>query len=113
MLKGTIFVIFSAMVAVAWGYSAGAPEAVCDDMTPKHPVEPKKTPLPYKISVDRKEAKSGEIVKITIGGKAFKGYFVQVRKGNKAVGSFVIPDTDKFSKIVNCHGAPGVSIYFF
>jgi hypothetical protein len=106
----TALIVISAIVATAWGYSAGAPESVCDDMTPKHPVEPQKSPLPYTISVSKKEAKGGEVVDITIGGKTFKGFLVQVRNGDKAVGSFQIPDTDKYSKPINCHGTNGVSI---
>jgi hypothetical protein len=107
MIMKTALIVISAIVATAWGYSAGAPESVCDDMTPKHPVEPQKSPLPYTISVSKKEAKGGEIVDITIGGKTFKGFLVQVRNGDKAVGSFQIPDTDKYSKPINCHGTNG------
>lgn len=107
-MKATLIVI-SAVVATAWGYSAGAPESVCDDMIPKHPVLPQKSPLPYTISVSKKEAKAGEIVDITIGGKPFKGFLVQVRNGKNAVGSFQIPDSDKYAKVINCHGTTAVS----
>ncbi|RZC32835.1 Reeler domain containing protein [Asbolus verrucosus] len=97
-------IALSALVVAAWGYSAGAPESVCDDMTPKHPVEPQKTPLPYNVAVSRKEAKAGDIIDITISGKIFKGFLLEVRNGDKAVGSFIIPDTDKYAKTINCHG---------
>ncbi|XP_044268800.1 putative defense protein Hdd11 [Tribolium madens] len=100
----TTLIVFSAIVATAWGYSAGAPESVCDDMIPKHPVLPQKSPLPYTVSVSKKEAKPGETIDITIGGKPFKGFLLQVRNGEHAVGSFQIPDTDKLAKSINCHG---------
>ncbi|KAJ3654239.1 hypothetical protein Zmor_013438 [Zophobas morio] len=106
MLKIALVVV-SALVATSWGYSAGAPESVCDDMTPKHPVDPQKPPLPYTIAVSKKEAKAGEVVEITIGGKPFKGFLLQVRNGDKAVGSFDIADTDKYAKAINCHGTAG------
>lgn len=110
MFKSAL-VVFASLVALGWGYSAGAPETVCDDMTPKHPVEPQKSVLPYTVSVSKKEAKQGETIDITISGKSFKGYLVQVRNGNKAVGSFVIPETDRYSKTINCHGGKSVSTF--
>lgn len=113
----THFVVFAvlALTAVAvQGYSGGAPEGVCDDMTPKHPVAPQTTRFPYTISLNKKEVKAGDDVEITIsGGKPFKGYLLQVRDGDKAVGSFVIPDTDKYSKGINCHGSKGVRFHFY
>lgn len=98
-----------AVVSGAWCYSAGAPESVCDDMTPKHPVEPQKSKLPYTVSVNKKEVNVGDVVEITVGGKPFKGVLLQVREGNKAVGSFLIPDDDKYTKAITCHGNKGVS----
>ncbi|XP_050309526.1 putative defense protein Hdd11 [Anthonomus grandis grandis] len=103
MSKLIAFTVLS-LVASAWAYSAGAPEGVCDDMTPKHPVDPQKSRMPYKISIEKAQVKSGDEVKIGIDGKAFKGFFLQVRDGNKAVGSFQIPGDDKYLKTVNCHG---------
>ncbi|XP_019878453.1 putative defense protein Hdd11 [Aethina tumida] len=96
-----------AVVSGAWCYSAGAPESVCDDMTPKHPVEPQKSKLPYTVSVNKKEVNAGDVVEITVGGKPFKGVLLQVREGNKAVGSFLIPDDDKYTKAITCHGNKG------
>lgn len=68
-----ILVTLLSIVATAWGYSAGAPEGVCDDMTPKHPVAPQKSRFPYKISLDKTEVKAEEEVVINIIGKPFKG----------------------------------------
>ncbi|XP_066260415.1 putative defense protein Hdd11 [Euwallacea similis] len=106
MAKFLIVTLFS-LVAAAWGYSAGAPEGVCDDMTPKHPVAPQKSAFPYKVALDKSEVKPGEEVLITVSGKPFKGFFVQVREDYKAVGTFQIPGDHKFIKTVNCHGTKG------
>lgn len=110
MTRYVIFMILG-LVAIVRGYSGGAPEGVCDDMTPKHPVAPQKSAFPYTVSLNKKEVKGGENVEITIsGGPPFKGYLLQVRDGDKAVGTFEIPATDKYSKTINCHGTKGVSI---
>lgn len=112
MLKLTIFVTLS-ICSTAWAYSSGAPESVCSDMTPKHPVDPQKTKFPYKISVSKNEVKSGETVDITVGGdKNFKGYLLQVRDGDKAVGTFVVSDSDKYTRAINCNDIKGVSTVF-
>lgn len=68
-----ILITLLSIVATAWGYSAGAPEGVCDDMTPKHPVAPQKSRFPYKITLDKTEVKPEEEVLISIIGKPFKG----------------------------------------
>lgn len=72
MTKLVIFTLLS-VAATAWGFSGGAPELVCDDMVPKHPVAPQKSRLPYKIAIDKAEIKAGEQAQITIGSKSFKG----------------------------------------
>ncbi|WP_369292673.1 Reeler domain-containing protein, partial [Nocardioides abyssi] len=51
-------------------------------MTPKHPVPPQKSRLPYKVSVEKNEVQPGEEVVINISGKVFKGFFLQVREGD-------------------------------
>ncbi|CAG9771846.1 unnamed protein product [Ceutorhynchus assimilis] len=103
MVKLVAFALVS-LAASAWGYSAGAPEGVCNDMTPKHPVDPQKSKLPYKIAISKAEVKAGEEIEISVNGKAYKGLFLQVRDGDKAVGSFQIAGNDKLFKAVNCHG---------
>lgn len=106
----TFFAIL-AVITGAHAYSGGAPEAVCEDMTPKHPAPPQTSKFPYTISVSNKEIKSGDEVEITIsGGNSFKGFLLQVRDGDKPVGSFKIPDTDKYAKTINCLGGKAVNI---
>ncbi|KAG5883230.1 hypothetical protein JTB14_011422 [Gonioctena quinquepunctata] len=98
-------IVLLSTIACSHAFSGGAPVGTCDDMTPKHPVDPQKSPLPYKISVSKNEIKAGDAVDIVISGKQFKGFLLQVRKGDKAVGQFQIPDNDKYAKAITCHGA--------
>lgn len=103
------FLVATTLMGVVYSYSAGAPEGVCDDMTPKHGVDSQTSPIPYTISIDKDKVKPGEQVKITINGKeSFKGYLLQVRDGSKAVGTFKIPTDDKYRKAINCHNSKQV-----
>lgn len=48
------YVFIAVSLACANGYSSGAPESVCQDMVPKHPVPPQSTPPPYTITTSTK-----------------------------------------------------------
>ncbi|XP_022908423.2 putative defense protein Hdd11 isoform X2 [Onthophagus taurus] len=100
-----ILIPLLALIPVTLSYSGGAPEAVCEDMTPKHPnpPQPPKT-FPYKVSVSENEIKSGGRTQITISGDGYKGFLLQVRDGDKPVGSFQIPDDHRYAKTINCSG---------
>lgn len=110
----TSVILFVAISSV-YCYSGGAPVEVCDSMIPNHPVDPQKSKFPYTVTVDKTEVKGGQKVAITIKGgdvqKSFKGYFLQVRNGEKAVGTFDISDSDKYSKAITCHEAKQVCDY--
>lgn len=108
MLKFALIAACALVTAVS-AYSAGAPTAVCDDMTPKHPVAPQSTAIPYKIQVSKSQVAPGADVDIKIVGKKFKGFLLQVREGDKAVGSFKISPDDKYFKAISCHGTQNVS----
>lgn len=110
MQKLACFAFILSAATTVWAYSSGAPTTVCDDMTPKHPFEPQASELPYTVSISKKTLKPGEDTEITISGKEFKGFLVQVRKGDKAVGSFDIDSKDKDSKALTCHGSAKVSL---
>lgn len=109
MIKLQFFTIL-AVASSSYAYSGGAPESTCDHMTPQHPVDPQATKFPYEILIGKKKISPGDTVDLTIGkDKAFKGFLLQVRKGDKSVGQFVIPDDHKFAKTLNCHGGKAVS----
>ncbi|XP_030746735.1 putative defense protein Hdd11 [Sitophilus oryzae] len=105
-----LVILVASFAATAWGFSAGAPLSVCDDMLPKHPVDPQKSTMPYKITINKEEVGPGGEVEIKVGGKFFLGVLLQVRnEKNKAVGTFPIPGNDKYFKAIDCHGNKGSS----
>lgn len=112
MFKLRLFIVL-AVASLTYAYSGGAPEGTCDDMTPQHPVDPQSSKFPYEIQISKKKISPGDTVDITIGkDKVFKGFLLQVRKGEKSVGQFVIPDDHKFAKALGCHNGKAVSIIY-
>ncbi|XP_046385854.1 putative defense protein 1 [Ischnura elegans] len=100
--------ILAALVTLATlthGYKKGAPKESCDDMKPEHGVDPKTTKFPYSITLSKSKIPPGGKVTVTLSGsdsETFKGYFVQARVGNKAVGHF---DEAPGAGFVDCHGS--------
>ncbi|XP_057671504.1 putative defense protein 3 [Diorhabda carinulata] len=72
-------------------------------MEPFHLVNAQTSKMPYKISIDKPKVKPGETVEIGIDGP-YKGLIVEVRKGNKASGNFVLNKTENYFQTINCHG---------
>ncbi|XP_072389162.1 putative defense protein 1 [Diabrotica undecimpunctata] len=100
-------ILFSIVLSIIYSidaFSGGAPQTVCDDMTPVHLVGPKTSKLPYNVTVDRSEVKGGEIVEISIQG-SYKGVLVEVRNGKRAAGTFIVSGDDRFVKTIDCHGS--------
>lgn len=58
--------VMACVVSVTYAYSGGAPVEVCEDMTPKHPAPPKKTKMPYSVSVNSDAVSGGGVVKIDL-----------------------------------------------
>lgn len=92
-----------------YAFSGGAPELVCDDMMPIHLVPPQRSKLPYIVGANNTEIKGGETVQIEIGGGRFKGLMMEVRKGNRATGKFLLDEDENDFKTINCHGGKNVS----
>lgn len=103
--KLVILLAVASCLAAVQAYSKGAPVDVCEDMTPKHPVPPQKTRMPYSVRVNKDKVRSGETVKITLNGQdSFKGFLVQVRQGGKnlPIGKFVVDAKDKHVHTIGC-----------
>jgi len=102
-----VITLFASKVA---GYGSGAPESeqICQDLTPKHGVDPQKASNPYQLSVDKANVKCEEQVRLTISGgnTPFKGFIVQGRKlGSQVpVGKF---QPGENNKLLNCGGIAG------
>ncbi|KAI8427609.1 hypothetical protein MSG28_002098 [Choristoneura fumiferana] len=107
----TYLVVVVSAVAFADAYSAGAPEGACQDMIPRHPVAPQKSPAPYTITTSTKVVKAGTPMEVVISGKGpsntMRGLLLQARQGDKIVGKFTLPPNDRFAQLINC-GESGV-----
>ncbi|CAB3231258.1 unnamed protein product [Arctia plantaginis] len=107
------YVVIAVSLACAHGYSSGAPESVCQDMVPKHPVPPQSTPPPYTITTSTKTVKAGTPMEVVITGKKttdkMRGLLLQAREGTKIVGKFTLAPNDSFAQLLNC-GEPGNAV---
>ncbi|XP_075992059.1 reeler domain-containing lethal (2) 34Fc [Anticarsia gemmatalis] len=107
------YVVLAIALVGANAYSSGAPESVCQDMVPKHPVPPQKTPPPYTVTTSTKVVKAGTPMEVVVSGKApentIRGLLLQARAGDKIVGKFTLAPNDPFAKLLNC-GEPGNAI---
>lgn len=101
----------------AQGYSTGAPTEVCEDMLPQHGEPVQTTESPYTLTPNRKSAKGGETITLTLASKdfsKFKGFMVQARDGqSKPVGSFMsLPQSKSGTefkgkwKVISCPKGP-------
>ncbi|PSN41753.1 hypothetical protein C0J52_08860 [Blattella germanica] len=100
--NGLCLLLLVTVPAVIYGYKSGAPDTVCDSMEPNHGTTAQTSASPYSIKVSPKSIKAGQQVTVTITGNnanPIKGFFVQGRVGNKAVGSF---KAQSGVKLVDC-----------
>ncbi|CAH1645074.1 unnamed protein product [Spodoptera littoralis] len=106
-------VLAASLVVAANAYSSGAPESVCGDMVPKHPVPRQSSPPPYKITTSTQAAKAGTPLEIVISGNGptdtIRGLLVQARAGDKPIGKFTLKPNDPFAQLLNC-GEPGNAV---
>ncbi|XP_059477369.1 putative defense protein Hdd11-like isoform X2 [Neocloeon triangulifer] len=94
--------LFTGLVALAAGYGGGAPEGACGDMVPQHHTPPQTSASPFAIDINRNTVKPKGKVYVTLSAKegdSFKGFFIQARVGDTAVGKF---DPADGVKLVNC-----------
>ena len=112
--KSLLFLLLLGVLKTSDGYSSGAPSSACEDMVPQHHTPPQTSPFPYAVVLNKKEIKSGESVTVTITGteaaKNFKGFFVQARVGDVAVGKFL---KTKNVDLVNCGDSKEVSYFSY
>lgn len=77
---------------VVSGNRIGAPEEACGHLSTRHKIPPQdqsKNPIPFKIGIIPDHIKSGGFLTITLKGtRPFKGFLIQVRLGDKALGHF-------------------------
>ena len=105
-----IAILISATFHESLGFSSGAPNSRCGDMTPKHDNHSSSAETsPYSVKVGKPYYMPGENVRVSIESSSddIKGFLIQARQvgGNVAVGSFSsAPDG---GQLLNC-GDPKV-----
>ncbi|KAJ8729585.1 hypothetical protein PYW08_001166 [Mythimna loreyi] len=108
-------VLAVSLVAAANAYSTGAPESVCQDMVPKHPVPKQSSPPPYTITTSTKSVKAGTPMEVVVTGKGpantIRGILFQARdvQTDKIVGTFTLKPSEKVLQLLNC-GEPGNAV---
>lgn len=108
-----IVFIFIANLIIVCADPFGATTRSCYDMIPRHFVEPLDASFPFKITINPTKVNPGDIVKITLNSKVFRGFLIQVRKQDTPVGVFEIAHDDKHSKTIACHGTKNVLSFVF
>ncbi|KAJ8726206.1 hypothetical protein PYW07_000904 [Mythimna separata] len=113
-------VLAVALVAAANAYSTGAPESVCNDMIPKHPVPKQTSPPPYTIETSTKTVKAGTPMEVVVSGNTpankIRGLLVEARNVKPKVpivpeilGTWTLAPNEKVAQLLNC-GAPGNAV---
>lgn len=112
MLIGTMLKVIAIVLTIlgaSIAYPTGAPEEICDSMIPGHGVDPQSSRFEYKATPSEEVVKSSQTVKIEIRGpRSFKGFLIEMRDGDNAVGKFIIQDNDANAKTLNCHSGIAV-----
>jgi len=91
-------IVLFALVAQVLSYPNGPSNLACVTMTPNHGgAAAQTTTSPYQVTVSSQSVKAGETLTVTIGGSAFKGFFMQARTNEEdyqIVGEFLSADID-------------------
>ncbi|XP_045479924.1 putative defense protein Hdd11-like [Harmonia axyridis] len=105
MKKSVCLLFLLGAVISTWAYPSGAPpNLVCDSMAVKHGIhDPQSSKIPYTVSIVQPDLSPEEETDIIISGDDFKGFFIQVRSGDKAVGSFVTSPEYQDYQTMTCH----------
>jgi hypothetical protein len=109
-LYGLCVLLIITIPAHITAFKSGAPESVCDSMTPEHHSTPQTKPSPYTITPSKLKIKAGDSVQVTLSGTdntKFRGYFIQARVGNTPIGKF---EKGPEINLVDCGSGTGVRV---
>lgn len=92
------------------GFSLGAPDTTCGNITPGHGVSPQTTPAPYTVTPGAVRVIAGEKMLVTLeaaAGESFMGFLLQARTADtdQVAGTFFTTD----HKYLNCDNGMNVS----
>lgn len=110
-----VIVLVVAFIGSVSCFSGGAPESECSTLTPRHHVDPQKSPFPYTINLSKKQVRAGETIEVTIRGKTaddvFKGFIAQARVGDTQIGTWDASTASSYAQIKNCGNSKSVSTF--
>lgn len=106
----TVLSLLGSLIPLSNQYPSGAPESVCDTLTPFHGggIAPQQGVAPYRILPSAQSISQGQTLRLEIAGNppelSFGGFMVHARSTSppyQVVGRFA-PSADGLSKLTNC-----------
>ncbi|XP_067677368.1 putative defense protein 3 [Haliotis asinina] len=83
MTEHILLVVACVLPAVVWGFSRGAGDQACINLTPNHDSTSQNSTPPYTLIVDTTSIRQGGVVTVTLNataaGDTFRGFLVQAR----------------------------------
>lgn len=118
MFARIFFIVACVALPSAWAYSSGAPNGACVSMLPQHGVDPQESPAPYKLLLSANSLRAGDEVELELKGNGqgdlIKGFLVQARVGNEAIGQFKVSPNNKLAQTLSCgNGNQVICLIFF
>ncbi|XP_064206552.1 putative defense protein 3 [Anguilla rostrata] len=77
-------VLLVQVLSLTVGYPTGAPSSACEDMMPRHGVQPQPSPAPYSIQTSNRTFQPGQPVTVTINGPDYAGVLLEARMESTA-----------------------------
>lgn len=85
-------------------------------MEPQHGVDPQESPVPYSLLLSANSIRAGNEVELELKGKGkgdlIKGFLVQARVGNEAIGQFKVSPDNKLVQTISCGNGNQVIVWF-
>ncbi|KAK7933790.1 hypothetical protein WMY93_004686 [Mugilogobius chulae] len=101
-----LFVLLVPCLGWVEAHPNGAPKEACEDMTPRHGVQPQTSPPPYTLLTNTRVYTPGSLVTVTIVGPDYRGVLLEARAPGDptALGTWQLPPPD--TRFLECSGNP-------
>jgi len=111
MLYTYLFVLLALTAQQLSAFPNGAPRSACGSLRPIHMLfSAQEDEPPFSITASPSRIAPGQTVTVTLRAfedTEFKGYIVQARDGDDAIGEFEVPNKDE-GKTLDCPGGSQV-----
>jgi hypothetical protein len=108
----SIAVVMAMCVAIATSFPTGAPESACPSLVPdSHGPSTATGPSPYTLTVSSATYSPNQVLTVTLGGAAFKGFIIvgRVAGSTDPVGSFQVQNADSRTACTATPGSNGIT----